>query len=74
MKRPNKKSFILTSEEFEAAGRQPATDHETIVISSEPTGVSGVLTAVNLSSALALARYEVQIVGQAPADRQETTE
>ncbi|OYW85210.1 hypothetical protein B7Z17_02720 [Candidatus Saccharibacteria bacterium 32-49-10] len=68
------KSIIMTADEFVALGNKPFAGHETIVIADKPTGVPGVLTAVDMQSALALARYKVQIVGQAPADRQETTE
>ena len=68
------KSIIMTADEFAQAGSAPVDGHETIVVADTPTGVPGVLSAVDMASALALARYKVQIVGQAPADRQETTE
>ena len=74
MKRDSIQSYILTYHEFIANGGKPMQGHETIVISEKPTGVPGVLTAVNMQSALSLARYNVKIIGQAPADRQETTE
>lgn len=50
---------------FESIGRRPLPERENIVISSRPTGVKGVLTAVNLSSALALSRYPTFIIGGA---------
>jgi dihydrofolate reductase len=48
---------------FESIGSRPLPHRENIVISRTPTGVKGVLTAVNLSSALALARYPIFIIG-----------
>lgn len=48
---------------FESIGSRPLPNRENIVISRNPTGVKGVLTAVNLSSALALTRYETFIIG-----------
>lgn len=56
-------SVIMGRKTFESIGRRPLPDRENIVISSKPTGVKGVLTAVNLSSALALARYPVFLIG-----------
>ena len=50
---------------FESIGSRPLPERENIVISSRPTGVKGVLTAVNLSSALALSRYPTFIIGGA---------
>ena len=50
---------------FESIGCRPLPDRENIVISSRPTGVKGVLTAMNLPSALALSRYPVFIIGGA---------
>lgn len=56
-------SIIMGRKTFDSIGRHPLPDRENIVISSKPTGVKGVLTAVNLSSALALARYAVYVIG-----------
>jgi len=56
-------SLIMGWKTFESIGSKPLPDRENIVISLEPTGVKGVLTAVNLSSALTLARYPVFIIG-----------
>ena len=50
---------------FESIGSRPLPERENIVISSRPTGIKGVLTAVNLESALALARYKTFIIGGA---------
>lgn len=74
MHKTTMKSIIMSHDEFVATGEKPVSGHETIVIAATPTGIPGVLTAIDMQSALALARYEVHIVGQAPADRQETTE
>ena len=56
---------IMGRKTFESIGSRPLPDRENIVISSQPTGVKGVLTAVNLESALALARYKTFIIGGA---------
>lgn len=48
---------------FESIGSKPLPDRENIVVSSTPTGVKGVLTALSLSSAYALARYPIFIIG-----------
>lgn len=56
---------IMGRKTFESIGSHPLPDRENIVISSRPTGVKGVLTAVNLSSALALSRYPTFIIGGA---------
>ncbi len=57
--------IIMGRKTFESIGCRPLPDRENIVISSRPTGVKGVLTAVNLESALALARYKTFIIGGA---------
>ena len=74
MKKVTARSYIMSYDEFVAFGQKPVEGNETIVISDTPTGVPGVMTAINIESALALARYEISKVRQAPADRQETTE
>lgn len=56
---------IMGRKTFESIGSRPLPKRENIVISSRPTGVKGVLTAVNLESALALARYKTFIIGGA---------
>mgnify|MGYP000943153570 CR=1 FL=1 len=56
---------IMGRKTFESIGRRPLPERENIVISSQPTGVKGILTAVNLESALALARYKTFIIGGA---------
>ena len=50
---------------FESIGKKPLPERENIVISSRPTGVQKVLTAMDLESALALARYPAFIIGGA---------
>ncbi len=57
--------IIMGRKTFESIGCRPLPDRENIVISSRPTGIKGVLTAVNLESALALARYKTFIIGGA---------
>ena len=57
--------IIMGRKTFESIGSHPLPDRENIVISSRPTGVKGVLTAVNLESALALSRYPTFIIGGA---------
>ena len=57
--------IIMGRKTFESIGSRPLPDRENIVISSRPTGVKGILTAVNLESALALARYKTFIIGGA---------
>ena len=57
--------IIMGRKTFESIGCCPLPKRENIVISSRPTGVKGVLTAVNLESALALARYKTFIIGGA---------
>ena len=57
--------FKRLTKTFESIGSRPLPERENIVISSRPTGVKGVLTAVNLPSALALSRYPTFIIGGA---------
>lgn len=56
---------IMGRRTFESIGRRPLPDRENIVITSRPTGVTGVLSAVSLGSALALSRYDTFIIGGA---------
>lgn len=56
-------SVIMGRKTFESIGRRPLPDRENIVVTSSPTGVSGVLSAINLESAYALARYPIFIFG-----------
>ena len=58
-------NVIMGRKTFESIGSHPLPERENIVISSRPTGVKGVLTAVNLPSALALSRYSTFIIGGA---------
>ena len=57
--------IIMGRKTFESIGSRPLPERENIVISSRPTGVKGVLTAMNLESALALSRYPTFIIGGA---------
>lgn len=56
-------SVIMGRKTFESMGSRPLPDRENIVITSEPTGVKGVLSAIDLLSAIALARYPTFIIG-----------
>ncbi len=55
-------SIVMGRKTFESIGR-PLPDRENIVVSSTPTGVKGVLTAVSLPSAYELARYPIFVIG-----------
>ena len=56
-------SIIMGRKTFESIGSRPLPNRENIVISRTPTGVKGVLTAIDLPSALALARYPIFFIG-----------
>ena len=56
-------SVIMGRKTFESMRSRPLPDRENIVIASTPTGVKGTLSAMNLESALALARYPVFFIG-----------
>ena len=58
-------SIIMGRKTFESIGKRALPDRENIVISRTPTGIPGVLTAIDLESAYALARYPVYIIGGA---------
>ncbi len=55
-------SIIMGSRTFESIGR-PLPERENIVVSSKPTGVKGVLTAVSIEAAYELARYPIFVIG-----------
>lgn len=57
-------SVIMGRKTFESIGAKPLPDRENIVVSrSDPTGVAGVLSALSLDVAYALARYETFVIG-----------
>ena len=56
-------SIIMGRKTFESIGSKPLPDRENIVVTSQPTGVDGVLSAGSLESAYALARYPISIIG-----------
>lgn len=58
-------SIIMGRKTFESIGSKPLPNRENIVLSSKPSGVPGVLTALSLSSAYALARYLIFVIGGA---------
>ena len=74
MKKVTPRSIIMDYDQFVSQGSQPIEGNETVVIADEPTGVPGVLTVMDMPSALALARYEIEVREKAPADSQTTTE
>ena len=55
-------SIIMGRKTFESIGSKPLPNRENIVLSSKPSGVPGVLTALSLSSAYALARYPTFVI------------
>jgi dihydrofolate reductase len=55
-------SVIMGRNTFESMGK-PLPNRENIVVSHRPVGVSGVLTANSLTSAYALARYPIFVMG-----------
>lgn len=56
-------SIIMGRKTFQSIGSRPLPNRENIVVSSQPTGVNGVLTAGSLESAYALARYPISVIG-----------
>lgn len=57
------KSIVMGRRTFESIGSRPLPDRQNIVVSRTPTGVPGVLTAVSLGAAYAVAQYPVFIIG-----------
>lgn len=57
------KSVIMGYRTFESIGKKPLPNRQNIVISREPSGVAGVLTAYSLESAYAMAQYDIMVVG-----------
>ena len=60
-------SIIMGRKTFESIGNRPLPNRENIVLSQTPTEVKGALTALNLASAYALARYPIYVIGGATA-------
>ena len=60
-------SIIMGRRTFESIGNRPLPNRENIVLSQTPTEVKGALTALNLASAYALARYPIYVIGGATA-------
>lgn len=58
-------SAIMGRKTFESIGKRALPERENIVISSRPTEVPGVLTAIDLDSAYDLARYPIFVIGGA---------
>lgn len=56
-------TVIMGRKTFESIGNKPLPNRENIVVSRTPTGIKGVLTALSLPAAYALARNDVYIIG-----------
>ena len=56
-------SLIMGRKTFESIGSRPLPNRENIVVTSRPTAVKGVLSALSIEAAYALARYPVFIIG-----------
>ncbi|HTK39760.1 MAG TPA: dihydrofolate reductase [Patescibacteria group bacterium] len=56
-------SVIMGRKTFESFGSKPLPDRENIVVSRNPTGVKGVLSALSLQAAYDLARYPIFVIG-----------
>ena len=57
------KTVVMGRKTFESIGAKPLPDRENIVVSRTPTGAQGVLTALSLEAAYALARRDVFVIG-----------
>ena len=57
------KTVIMGRKTFESIGSKPLPDRQNIVVTSQPTGVAGVQSALSLESAYALARYDIFVIG-----------
>lgn len=55
-------SIIMGRKTFDSIGR-PLPNRENIVITSQPTGVQGTLSAASFEAAYALARYPIFVIG-----------
>lgn len=55
-------SLIMGRKTFESIGR-PLPNRENIVVTSQPTGVVGILSAASFEAAYALARYPIFVIG-----------
>lgn len=56
-------SLIMGYKTFLSMNSRPLPNRENIVLNSDPVGINGVLTALSLDAAYALARYPVFIIG-----------
>ena len=57
------KTVIMGRKTFESIGSKPLPDRQNIVVTSRPTGVVGVQSALSLEAAYALARYDIFVIG-----------
>ena len=57
------KTVIMGRKTFESIGSKPLPDRQNIVVTSRPTGVTGVQSALSLEAAYALARYDIFVIG-----------
>lgn len=56
-------TIIMGRRTFESIGSRALPDRENIVLSRTPSGVKGVLTALSLPAAYALARNDIYVIG-----------
>ncbi len=56
-------TVIMGRKTFESMGSRPLPNRENIVVSRNPTGAQGVLTALSLDAAYALARNPIVVIG-----------
>lgn len=59
------KTVIMGRKTFESIGSKPLADRQNIVVTSRPTGINKVLSALSLNAAFALAQYEPFVIGGA---------
>ncbi len=56
-------TVIMGRKTFESIGSRPLPNRENIVVSRNPTGIKGVLSALSLEAAYAIARNEIFVIG-----------
>lgn len=56
-------TVIMGRRTFESMGSRPLPNRQNIVVSSRPTGVDGVISALSLEAAYALAQYDIFVMG-----------
>ena len=56
-------SIVMGRRTFESIGSRPLPNRQNIVVSSQPTGVQGVITCASLEAAYAMAQFDVMVIG-----------